>query len=301
MNTQALDQTRVVSARAGLSQQLADIWRYRQLLGLLVRTQLKVKYKNSALGFAWSMLNPALYLVVFYVVFELILKSGIPQFPIYLLSGLLVWNLFSAAVGGGTGSVTSAAALVKKVSFPREVLPLAAVGAGLVHFFLQAFVLVLALIAFQYSVAWGFLWLLPLALVVLVVLAAALAVLLGALNVQVRDAQHFVELALLAWFWMTPIVYPFRLVTDRKSTLAALYQLNPVAWIVAAFQRTIYNQPAPVVVRDGVRSATKILPVRAGAWWYAWHLLAVGGVAVVLFFAALVFFGRREGNFSEEL
>jgi len=301
MTTEALDQTRIVSARSRLREQLVDLWRSRALLVLLVRTQLKVKYKNSVLGFAWSMLNPALYLVVFFVVFQIILGSGIPDFAIYLLSGLLVWNLFSAGLSGGTGSVTGAAAIVKKVSFPRSVLPLASVGAGLVHFFLQSVVLVLALILFQYSVGWEYLWLVPLALGVLVILASALALLLAAMNVSLRDTAHFVELALLAWFWVTPIVYPFRLVLDRASPLVHVYVLNPIVWVVVAFQRAIYNRSVGVKIIDGKAAVTKILPEDVTSWWYAWHLLIVGAASIGLFLAALAYFGRREGDFSEEL
>jgi len=301
MGTQTVVQTRLVTTRPTLLGQIGDIWRSRQLLRMLVGTDLKVKYKNSVLGFAWSMLNPALYLVVFYVVFQLILNNGIPNFPIYLLSGLLVWNLFGAALGGGTGSVTASAALVKKVAFPRCVLPLAAVGSGLVHFFLQLTVMVIALVLFQYSVGWEYLWLLPLALLTLVVLASALAVFLGAINVGLRDTAHFVELALLAWFWVTPIVYPVRVVLDKTGILPVLYQLNPVLWVVVAFQRAIYNQPEPTVVTNGVPTVTKILPVDADSWWYAWHLLIVLAVAAVLLLGALRYFARAEGNFSEEL
>lgn len=297
----ALEETHVVSARSGLGQQLVDLWGSRALLVLLVRTQLKVKYKNSVLGFAWSMLNPALYLVVFFVVFQLILGSGIPNFGIFLLSGLLVWNLFGAALGGGTVAVTGAAAIVKKVSFPRSVLPLASVGAGLVHFFLQSLVLVAALFVFQYSVGWGYLWLVPLALGVLIILASALAVFLAAVNVSLRDTAHFVELALLAWFWVTPIVYPFQLVADRASPLVNIFLLNPVVWIVVAFQRAIYNRTTGVKIVGGEVTVTEILPVDATAWWYAWHLLIVGAFAIGLFLAALAYFGRREGDFSEEL
>lgn len=301
MSIEALDQTRVVAARSGLGQQLVDLWRSRALLALFVRTELKVKYKNSVLGFAWSMLNPALYLIVFYIVFQIILGSGIPNFPIFLLSGLLVWNLFGAALAGGTVSITAAAAIVKKVSFPRSILPLASVGAGLVHFFLQAVVLVAALVLFQYQVGWTYLWLVPLALGVLLVLASALALFLAAVNVSLRDTAHFVELALLAWFWITPIVYPFRIVADRSSPLVQVYLLNPVVWIVLAFQRAIYNRATAVTVTDGTRNVTKILPTDVGAWWYAWHLLIVGGVSIGLFLGALAYFGRREGDFSEEL
>ena len=123
MSVQSNAPWRVVSARTGLRQQLRDIWAYREFLILSVRTQLKVKYKNSALGFLWSMLNPALYLVVYYIVFQIILGSGIPNFAIFLLSGLLVWNLFSYAIAGATGSIVGGAGIIKKVSFPREILP----------------------------------------------------------------------------------------------------------------------------------------------------------------------------------
>jgi ABC-2 type transport system permease protein len=265
-----------------------------------VRTQLKVKYKNSALGFLWSMLNPALYLVVFYVVFQLILKNGIPDFAIFLLSGLLVWNLFSYAIGGSTGSITGSAGIVKKVAFPREILPLAAVGAGLVHFFLQSVVLVVALVAFRYEIGWAYTPLLPLALLALLVFAAALGLFLSAVNVSMRDTQHLVELAMLAWFWMTPIVYPFMQLAARTSVLADLYKLNPMVWIVLAFQRTVYNRPQPVSTTDPTATLS-VLPPDAGVWWYCWHLLIVLLFATALLWLALRFFARAQGTFSEDL
>ena len=127
----------------------------------MTRKELKVKYKNSVLGFAWSLLNPLLYLVVFYVAFVKILGSGVPAFPIFLLSGLLVWNLFSTGLSGACTSVVSNAGLVKKVSFPREILPLAAIGSMLVHFFLQSLVLFAVLALIQWDVAWAYIPLLP--------------------------------------------------------------------------------------------------------------------------------------------
>ena len=147
---------RIVRPRMTARERLARIVERRELLVGMVRKELKIKYKNSILGFAWSLLNPLLYLVVFYVAFTIILKSGIPAFPIWLLSGLLVWNLFSTGLGAATGSVVGNAALVKKVSFPREILPLAAVGSMLVHFFLQSIVLFVVLAIVQWHVAWAY-------------------------------------------------------------------------------------------------------------------------------------------------
>jgi ABC-2 type transport system permease protein len=289
--------TRVSSGRTPLLRRIVTIYRYRELLVGLVRKELKVKYKNSALGAFWSMLNPLLYLVVFYVVFQIFLKSGIPKFAIFLLAGLLVWNFFSTSLMGATVSVVSNGALLKKVSFPREVLPLAPIGAGLVHFFLQAVVLGLALVAFRYEPSPKYALLLPPALVVLVIFTAALGILFSALNVSLRDMQHLLELALVAWFWMTPIVYPFRLVSDRLDSLWPMF-LNPITAIVIAFQRAIYNR-VEASNPDGV--VTNILPAETSLNWYLLHIGIVGVVSVVLLAVALTIFGRLEGNFAEEL
>ena len=147
----------------------------------MVRKELKVKYKNSVLGFAWSLLNPLLYLVVFYIVVRADPAArASPSFPIYLLSGLLVWNLFSTGSAGATGSIVGNSGLVKKVAFPREILPLASVGATLVHFFLQSMVLFVVLVVVRWHVAWAYVPLLPLALIALLLLAGALGILLSA-------------------------------------------------------------------------------------------------------------------------
>jgi ABC-2 type transport system permease protein len=293
--------TRVSTARVGLWERVTEIWRYRELLVAFSRTELKVKYKNSVLGFVWSMLNPALYLAVYWVVFDLILGTGIPNFPIFLLSGILVWNLFATSLGSATSSVVANAGLVRKVSFPREILPLASVGAALVHFFLQAIVLVLALVVFQYQVAWAYLPLLPVALFALLFFVAALGVLLGSINVYLRDTAHFVELALIAWFFMTPIVYPYETVAAKLGDKSWIFLLNPITDIVLTFQRAIYGQVSGAKTTDGVTTVTKILPQGVDQWWYLWHLGIVILASAALFLLALTVFGRAEGNFAEEL
>jgi ABC-2 type transport system permease protein len=286
----------VVAPRRTVRQSLTGIWRYRELLLNLVRKELKVRYKNSSLGFLWSMLNPAMYLVVFYVVFQLVLKAGIPYFAVFLLSGLLAWNLFSASLAGAAGSITGNAPLVNKVYFPREILPLATVGANCVHFVLQGLVLVGALVVFRFNVDWGYVWLVIPAVVALVLLTAAAAVFLSAANVYARDTQHFLELALLAWFWMTPIVYQWdlqgsRIADSGRSPMLTL--LNPVTPIVLALQRSLYGI---TTMPDGHR----ILPLES-SFWYARNLVVVIAIAIVLLLLALRMFTKVEGTFSEEL
>ncbi len=303
--------TTVVTARRGALEQLNEVWRYRELLAGLVRKELKVKYKNSTLGFVWSMLNPAMYLVIFYVVFQLVLRAGIPFYAIFLLSGLLVWNLFATAVSSASTSITLNASLVNKVYFPRAILPLASVGAALVHFFLQCVVLLGALALFRYSVALSWLPMLVPALVVLLLLSAALAVTVACVNVYARDTQHLLELALLAWFWLTPIVYQYEIIADRLGAgplPSWLALVNPVTPIVLVFQRTLYatvsatteGAPAGIGRMGGGEGLIRILP-DASVLWYGRNLVIIGFVSAVLLVLALRLFARVEGNFAEEL
>src|SRR3954451_2947191 len=287
----------VVAPRRTVKQSLTGIWRYRELLLNLVRKELKVRYKNSSLGFIWSMLNPAMYLVVFYVVFQLVLKAGIPYFAVFLLSGLLAWNLFSASLAGATGSITGNAPLVNKVYFPREILPLASVGANCVHFVLQGIVLVGALAFFRFDVDWGYVWLVIPAVIALLLLTSAAAVFLAAANVYARDTQHFLELALLAWFWMTPIVYQWDLQArqlESNGYSPMLTLLNPVTPIVLALQRSLYG------ITTLGPGHQRLLPLESSLW-YARNLVVVIVFAAILFVLALRMLTRVEGDFAEEL
>jgi ABC-2 type transport system permease protein len=289
-------ESRVVRSRITARERLVRIIRYRELLVGMARKELKIKYKNSILGFAWSLLNPLLYLVVFYVAFEKILGSGIPSFPIYLLSGLLVWNLFSTGLGAATGSVVANSGLVKKVSFPREILPLAAVGSTLVHFFLQSMVLFTVLAVVRWDVAWLYVPLVPLALIALVLVTASLGILLSAINVYLRDTQHFLELALLAWFWVTPIVYAFQLVGTRGGWFSKLWMANPITPIVLIFQRALYAK----LEYEGPSGTVEVLP----HWSYGEYVAYLGmsfGFGLIVLVIAVRVFGRSEANFAEEL
>jgi ABC-2 type transport system permease protein len=298
----AVRDARVVRSRTSVIERFRRIVAYRELLVGMTRKELKIKYKNSVLGFAWSLLNPLLYLVVFYIAFVKILGSGVPEFPIFLLSGLLVWNLFSTALGAACSSVVANAGLVKKVAFPREILPLAAVGSMLVHFFLQSMVLFAVIAILWRAVAWEYIALLPLALVALLLLTGALGILLSATNVYLRDTQHFLELALLAWFWVTPIVYGFMTIGRRNSLFSKLYMLNPVTPIVLIFQRALYAKldNAKVVPTAADPKLNQILPhwPMTGYLAYLGYSFVVGAILLAI---AISVFGRSEANFAEEL
>ena len=289
---------RVVSSRISLRARLREIFRARELLVFLVRKELKVKYKGSVLGFLWSMLNPAVVLVVYYVVFNYFLKQAVPYFALYLFSGLLVWNLFAGALMGSSSAIVGAAGIVKKVSFPREILAMSQVGSTIVFFGFQCIVLVIFLVGFQYAPAWPYLPLIPFALVDLIIFTTALSIFLSAVNVYLRDVEHLIAVLLQAWFWGVPIIYSYNKVYDHAHWLGYFYLADPITPIVLAFQRAIYGHVTYLNKATGQ-------PVLALAnypyHFYVAMLAWVFGVALLMLFGALLVFGRLEGNFAEEL
>ncbi|HTE69638.1 MAG TPA: ABC transporter permease [Actinomycetes bacterium] len=270
-----------------------------ELLTELVRKDLKVKYKNSALGFIWSLANPLLYLAVFSLVFSVLLPNGVPSFAVLFMAGFLVWNFFNLATLTATGSVVGNANLVRKVRFPRVVLPLSSVGFSGVHFLLQLLVLFVVLVPF-YPAAFGpQLWLLVPALAVAVTVTVAMSLLASALNVRYRDVEHLLEITLLAGFWLTPIVYPVTVIRDQVAGhgwLFDLYMASPMTAVVVAMQRAIYVHP--VVTVDG--KPRQILPADGYGFYLTW-LGVAGAVALVLLAVGLWTFRRLQADFAEEL
>jgi ABC-2 type transport system permease protein len=295
--------TRVVSPTISVRQRLREIWLSRELLVYLVRTEIKVKYKNSVLGLIWSMVAPAMTLAIYFVVFQIVLNNKQPNFVIFLFAGLLLWNLFSLGVLTGTGVIVNNSGIVKKVSFPREILALAAVGSACVFFFFQAMVMVIFLVVLHHMPAWPFLPLGVLALITTVIMASAIAVLLSSINVYLRDTQHLIEVLLTAWFWACPIVYAYQAQIGIRlgpKGLTWVYFLNPMTPLILTFQRFIYATPSPIAVIKGVPTTYDVLPLK-GQLWYLGLDLGVLLAAGILFLIALAVFGRLEGNFAEEL
>ena len=277
---------------------LRELWGYREILANLVRKELKVKYTASFLGAIWSVLNPIVFLAVFSFV-AIVLDNRVPDFPVFLLSGLLAWNLFSAALLTGSSAVIDNANLVKKVAFPREILPLASVGVALFDFVLQTTVLLLFIVVSGHGIGPEAIVLYPLAFVTLMVFTTAITMWTAAVNVRYRDVGHLLNLGLLVWFWMTPIVYQAALVQQTLAghdvagvSLWHLFLLNPLTPIVLGFQRALYGDP----VQDGMQ----VLPEVSVAW-QAGLLAVVLVVSLALLLLAWRSFFRRSGDFAEEL
>jgi ABC-2 type transport system permease protein len=217
---------------------------------------------------------------------------------VLFMAGFLVWNFFNLSTLTATGAVVGNANLVRKVRFPRIVLPLSSVGFAGVHFVLQMLVFLVFLVP-VYPEAFGpQLWLVVPALAVALAFTLAMSLLTSALNVRYRDVQHLLEIALLAWFWLTPIVYRVALVQEQVGQwLFRLYMANPMAAVVVAMQRAIYR--FPVVVGDDGR-LVRILPADGYAFYLRW-LGVAAVVSVVLLGVGLWTFRRLQADFAEEL
>ena len=260
-----------------------------------MRKELKVKYTGSVLGAVWSLLNPVVFLAVFTFVAK-VLGGAVEDYPVFLLSGLLAWNLFSVSLSTGAQSVVANANLVKKVYFPREILPLATVGVALVDFALQSVVYFAYLGVIGYGFVLSLIWIYPIAFVALLLLTTAVTFWVSSINVRYRDVQHLIGLALLVWFWLTPIVYAAGKVheTLTKAHLGTLfwriYLLNPAAWIVFGFQRSVYHSPGAQQVLAPFTTAQLAVALS----------LVIIVLALVLYATWRTFF-TLSGDFAEEL
>lgn len=218
----------------------------RELLRNLTVRELKVRYKRSALGFMWTLLTPLLMMAVFTVVFTTVFKSTIEWFPIYFLTGYLPFAFFQASVQSGTGAIIGNGNLVKKVYFPRSVLPLSVVLSQVVHLALGLGVLLVAeTVILKWDQRFNWWWYLPtlvFAVVLLAVFTTGLTLLLSAANTYFRDIQEFMTVAFLLWFYATPVIYNLE---QMPEELQWVVKANPLYWFVALFRGALYDMRLP--------------------------------------------------------
>lgn len=280
----------------GFVSAVRDAWHQRQLLDLLIRRELKARYKDSSLGFAWSLVRPIVMLLIYYFAIGKVLQAerSIPQYAIFVFAGLTIWGLFNEIVSSGTSSIISNAGLIKKVYLPREIFPLAATGSALFNFAMQLIVLTAATL-----LLWQFPWHIellyaPLSVLVVLTFGTALGILLSAVNVYLRDMQYLVEVAMLVLFWVSPIVYSYKFVADAVANSGLgewaleVYLANPVTIAVLAFQKAFWIAgDAP-----GVAAYPDNMLLRLGIMIVIGLLFIVGAQRV---------FTRLQGNFAQEI
>lgn len=261
--------------RPSLGRRLRELFRYRELIRNLVVSELKARYKNSVLGFIWSLLNPLGMMLVFTVVFGVLWPNQrIEKYPIFLLCGLLPWNYFSTGIMASMNSIVAHANLIKKVYFPREVLPIAAVLAQLINFLLAFLVLFAALLIFRAHFS-PWLWLLPLVILIETCFILGMAFILSTLNVFYRDTMMIMDVVILAWFFVTPVFYQVSSFPPSSTILGIpvnpqrfIYILNPVASLINVYRDLLYwgyRTNLDFFVRT---TATALIVLVVGYWFF---------------------------------
>jgi lipopolysaccharide transport system permease protein len=253
---------------------LRELWAYRELLYFLIWRDVKIRYKQTALGAAWAIIQPVVTMIIFTVIFSRVAgirSEGVP-YPLYAFAALLPWTFFSNAVTNSGNSLVGSAHLITKVYFPRLLIPAAAVGAGLVDFAV-AFVMVIPLMIYYRVNLTTTVFLLPLAIILMLLLALGMGLWLSALNVKYRDVRFAVPFLMQIWMFVSPIAYPSSVVPAKWQVL---YSLNPIGGIV-----------------DGFRSGLLGLPVR-------WGSLAISAaITVALLLYGSFMFRRMEKTFAD--
>ena len=260
---------------------IKTLFSYRELLFTLTKKELKVKYRGSALGFFWSLLNPILTMLVYSFVFSIVLRAGIKEFAIFLICALLPFNFLSNSVNYGASSIIGNSNLVNKIYFPREIIPLSIVFTNLINFFfeLAALFIVLGIMGYKFYM---YLYLLPIIIFIQFFLVVGMTLLVSALNVFFRDLQHLITIIMMVWFFGTPIIYPLSMVPERFQYII---KINPMT-IYAAYYRNIFYY---VKFPEGTGFPTVL------------ETLSALGITLLIFFAGYYVFKRLEPRFAEEI
>ena len=253
-----------------------DLYAYREMIISLVRRDLKGKYKGSVLGFFWTFLNPLLQLCVYTMVFSVILRNGIQDFYLFLFVALVPWLFFSTSLNGGVSCIWQQQDMVKKIYFPREVLPIAYVSTQFVNMVLSLFVVMAVLLVCGKGISLQALAFLPLIMLLEYLLALGSTLIVSSAAVYVRDLQYFMGIVTMAWQFMTPIMYGIEMVPER---FLGIFYINPMTPVILAYRDILYYKRIPELKT----------------------LLSAAGFAVILLIAGFLVFGKLKRRFAEEM
>lgn len=252
-----------------------ELYAYREMLKSLVRKDLKTRYKGSFLGFLWTFINPLMQLTIYALIFPYLMRMNEKNYAMFLFVALLPWIFFSTSLQVSTDCIVENYNLVKKIYFPRQVLPLSVATGGLVNYIYGLLVVLAGLLIARIPLTWNIFYL-PILLLILYVTVSGFCLMFSAMNVYIRDLEHIVNIVTMAWFYATPIVYPLTMLPDF---LQKILLLNPMTPLVQGFRNVIYYGVAP-----------------------NWNELCIASVeAIVIFVAGVLIFNRLEPGFAEEI
>lgn len=245
------------------------------MLESLVLTDLRTRYKGSFLGFFWTFLNPLLMLMVYSLVFKYIVRIQMDNYTSYLFIGLISWFIISQALVSGAGVVIRNAGLVKKIYFPKEILPVSVVIGGTINYLFSLVILIPMLFISKINLGWPLL-MLPVILFVYLIFTLALTLFISGLNVYYRDLEHIMGILIMVWFYLTPIVYTSSMIPDEVKYI---FDYNPMKVIIEAFHSIFFYNQLPNL--------------------YSLSIVAI--VSIILLNIAFYVFEKLSRNFAEEI
>ncbi len=252
-----------------------ELYKYRELLKNNIKKEIRGKYKGSWLGVVWTFLNPLLMLLVYSIVFPYILRVNVEHYTIFMMVALVPWTFFTTAVQTGTGSVVENGAILKKVYFPREIIPISVVTSALINFLITCIIMFLFILfsGVGFSVH---LLLFPGLVLIQYIITLAIVFVLSAINVYIRDVDHFVSIIITLAFYVTPIVYKADMLPAKFSWAL---KVNPMAQLIEGYRAILYSHEMPDVRMLGI-----------------WAI-----ISLVILVIGYVIFKRSERKFVEEL
>ena len=252
-----------------------NLYKYRELLKTSVKKEIRGKYKNSSLGVLWSFLNPLLQIAVYAFVFPLILKNKQENYVIFLCAGLIPWTFFATAISRSAFTMIENGNIIKKVYFPREILPISLVTSEAVNFLIST-IIILAFVLFSGLGLTKYIIFYLIVLIAQYLIILAISFIVSSITVYFRDLQHFIGVALQLLFYATPIVYSAESI---PANLAWILKMNPMTYIIDGYRAIFYNQTMPDIIALGIIIA-----------------IALGACAI-----GYAIFSKLQKGFAEEL
>lgn len=252
-----------------------SLYEYRELLKTSISKDIRGKYKNSILGIIWSFLNPLLQIAVYAIVFPLIMKSDLPNYTVFLCCGLIPWNFFSSAISRTSFTMIENGNIIKKVFFPRQILPISVVTSEAVNFMISTVIILAFVLAYGMGIT-QFIIFYPLVLLVQYLLLIGISFIVSSVTVFFRDLQHFIGIALQLLFYATPIVYASNTIPENFQWIL---KFNPMTYVINGYRDIFYYQQAPDFV----------------------SLLIVLGISIILCVVGYMIFNKLQRRFAEEI
>lgn len=260
----------------GMLLMFCNIYRYREMLINMVRRELRGKYKGSILGFLWTFINPLLQLVVYTIVFSNIMRMGVSNYEIFLFVALIPWMFFSTSVLSGAGSIIYNQSLVTKIYFPREILPLSVVTSNFINMIYCSVIVLVVVLFYHMNLNLEVWFMLPVIAFIEYILVIGIVLIVSALTVYFRDLEHILGIIIMAWQFLTPVMYPESFVPSQYQ---AILYLNPMTPIIISFRDVLYYGKMPVVENL--------------VYAFLWSL--------IIFICGFLLFGKLQKDFAEEL